>query len=149
MRAIFSLKKGFKLSPDNLIIHTADHLTCYRISKTSVSRIIKETAGALRKILSEKRFTKAPSSKEEWVEIENHFERKRYFGNCISAIDGKHVLMQAPARSGSYFFNYKKRHSVVLMAAVKSNCLFYMVDICDTDTKIMVEYSQQVILDEL
>ena len=41
----------------------------YRISKTSVSRIIKETADALWKVLSEREFIKAPSSEEEWVEI--------------------------------------------------------------------------------
>ena len=65
----------------------------YRISKTSVTRIIKERADALWKVLSERGFTKAPSSKEEWVEIANQFERKWNFGNCIGATDGKHVLM--------------------------------------------------------
>ena len=39
--------------------------------------------------------------------------------------------MQAPPRSGSYFFNYKKPHSIVLMAVVNSNCQFIMVDIGD------------------
>ena len=103
----------------------------YRISKTSVSRIIKETTDALWKVLSEREFIKAPSSEEEWVEIADQFERKWNFGNCIGAIDGKHVLMQAPPRSGSYFFNYKKTHSIVLMAVVNSNYQFTMVDIGD------------------
>ena len=80
----------------------------YGISKTSVSRIIKETTDALWKVLSEREFFKAPSSEKEWVEIADQFERKWNFGNYIDAIDGKHVLMQAPPRSGSYFFNYKK-----------------------------------------
>ena len=80
----------------------------YRISKTSVSRIIKETTDTLWKVLSEGGFIKAPSSEKEWVEIAEQFETKWNFGNCIGAIDGNHVLIQAPPKSGSYFFNYKK-----------------------------------------
>ena len=37
----------------------------YRISKTSVTRIMKETKDALWKVLTERGFIKAPSSKEE------------------------------------------------------------------------------------
>ena len=62
----------------------------YRISKTSVNRIIKETTDALWKVLSKRGFIKAPSSEE----------KKWNFEKGIGAIDGKHVLMQAPPRSG-------------------------------------------------
>ena len=103
----------------------------YRISKTSVSIIIKETTDALWKVLSERGFIKAPSSEEEWGEIADQFERKWNFGNCIGTIDGKHVLMQAPPRSGSYFFDYKKLHSIVLIPVINSNYQFTLVDIGD------------------
>lgn len=104
----------------------------YRISKTSISRIIKETTDAIWNVLLLKGFLKVPCDEKEWMEIAAQFEEKWNFPNCLGAIDGKHVVMQAPARSGSYFFNYKKMHSIVLMAVVNSNYQFVLVDIGDS-----------------
>lgn len=103
----------------------------YRMGKTSVCRIIKETSDALWDQLLKNGFLKAPKTEEEWVEIADQFESKWNFGNCLGAIVGKHVVMQAPARSGSYYYNYKKTHSIVLMGVVNSNYEFILVDIGD------------------
>ena len=101
-----------------------------RISKTSVCRIVKEMTDALWDVLKEN-FLKVPQTEEEWLNIANQFEAKWSFGNCIGAIDGKHVIMHGPARSGSCYFNYKKTHSIVLLAVVNSNYEFILVDIGD------------------
>lgn len=51
------------------------------------------------------------------------------FPHCIGAVDGKHVRIICPIRSGSMFFNYKDYHSVVLMAVADSKYRFVYVNI--------------------
>ncbi|CAH1973594.1 unnamed protein product [Acanthoscelides obtectus] len=70
-----------------------------------------------------------PSSTEEWKEISKRFEEVWNFPHCVGAVDGKHVLLQAPMKSGSDFFNYKSQYSIVLMAVVDVDYNFTFVDI--------------------
>ena len=81
--------------------------TSYRIRPTKTGKIISEnseTCQTLWTILSENDFSKSPDSEEEWLIIAAEFNDKWNFPHCLGAVDGKHVLIQAPARSGSNFF---------------------------------------------
>lgn len=44
-------------------------------------------------------------------------------------MDGKHIQISPPAGSGSYFWNYKKTNSLVLMAIANANYEFILCDI--------------------
>ena len=87
----------------------------YRISETSISRIVKTTCKAIWDILNEKGFLKCPKTTEEWREVARQFEDVWNFPNCVGAIDGKHVRIQCPSGTGSMYFNYKKYFSIILM----------------------------------
>lgn len=58
-----------------------------------------------------------------------HFAQRCDFPNCGGAIDGKHVRIVPPPLSGSYYYNYKGFHSIVLMAVVSADYEFLYVDV--------------------
>ena len=62
-----------------------------------------------------------PQTPGEWSTVAEQFWKRWQFPNCIGALDGKHVTLRQPFKSGSYFFNYKHTFSIVLMALVDAN----------------------------
>lgn len=70
-----------------------------------------------------------PLTEEKWAHIAQQFENKWNFPKCLGAIDGKHVVLQAPINSGSEYINYKSHFSIVLMATADADYNFTFVDI--------------------
>ena len=66
---------------------------------------------------------------ELWRKVAAGFKQQRNFPNCVGALDGKHVVIQKPAGSGSLFLNYKGTFSIVLLALVDHNYNFIAVDV--------------------
>lgn len=57
------------------------------------------------------------------------YEERWSFPHCLGAIDGKHIAIIPPANSGSYFYNYKGQHSLVLMTIVNAKYQFVYIDV--------------------
>ena len=76
-------------------------------------------------------FLKVPTTEAAWKRISEEFDYKWNFPHCLGAIDGKHIVIQAPNRRGSEFFIYKKTHSIVLLTVCNANYEFTLIDIGD------------------
>lgn len=70
-----------------------------------------------------------PNTHKQWVSVSEEFKFKWNFPNVIHAIDGKHIQIEAPPNSGSYFFNYKSFHRVLLLAIAGANAKFIYIDV--------------------
>ncbi|KAI5725803.1 hypothetical protein M8J77_020358 [Diaphorina citri] len=99
----------------------------YRLGKSTVGKIIHECCEAIiQKLFSQ---MMPPPGPEDWKKIGKKFEDMWNFPNCLGALDGKHVVIQAPCNSGSLYFNYKHTFSIVLLALVDADYNFIAVDI--------------------
>ncbi|VEN51638.1 unnamed protein product, partial [Callosobruchus maculatus] len=96
------------------------------ISPQALSEIIPETCWAIYRKLKNK-YMKFPKSEQEWQRIADDFSNTWQFPNCCGAIDGKHISIVKPPNSGSYYYNYKGRFSVILFAIANANYEFVMV----------------------
>jgi hypothetical protein len=100
----------------------------YRIGKSTVSIIIRETCYAIWTALHSEYLT-VPSTQQDWKKIAADFERLWNLPHCIGAIDGKHVAMKCPLKSGSLYYNYKGWFSIILLAVCDAHYSFTLVDI--------------------
>lgn len=70
-----------------------------------------------------------PNSETDWEKVEEAFNNRWNFPNCVGAMDGKHISIKCPANSGSLFYNYKQFYSIVLFAIVDADYKFLYIDV--------------------
>ena len=75
---------------------------------------------------------KMPNDEEEWRVVIDKFYTRWNFPNTIGAIDGKHIALKAPAKSGTIYHNYKGFFSIILLALMDADYKFLWVDMGPT-----------------
>lgn len=100
----------------------------FRMGESTVRSIIYDTCQVIWETMQPV-YLQTPHSPEEWKAVASEFGRVWNFPHCIGAIDGKHCAVQAPSKSGSEFYNYKKHFSIVLMATCDAHYRFTYVDV--------------------
>lgn len=99
----------------------------YRLGHSTVYNIIMETCKIIGNVLLKEMMPKP--TEEMWKSISADIYTIWNFPNCIGALDGKHITIQAPPNSGSLFYNYKKHFSIVLLALVDAHYNFIAVNV--------------------
>lgn len=69
-----------------------------------------------------------PKNVDDWLEVADDYAVQWQFPHCLGAVDGKHIRIVPPPDSGSFYYNYKKTHSIVLMAIANANYEFIYCD---------------------
>ncbi len=70
-----------------------------------------------------------PSSELEWRDVATRYGERWNFHHTLGAIDGKHIRIKKPDKSGSQYFNYKLYCSIMLLAIVDADYRFMYVEV--------------------
>lgn len=70
-----------------------------------------------------------PKTESEWIQISNRFDELWNFPHCAGAMDGKHVIIEAPVHSGTKYRNYKSNFSIVMFALVDAENNYTFLDV--------------------
>ncbi|XP_065324676.1 uncharacterized protein LOC135931473 [Gordionus sp. m RMFG-2023] len=98
-----------------------------KIGKTSVSTIVTSTCRLIWIGLQPKHL--CLPTVEQMLEISAEYFRKSGFPHIIGSIDGKHVKIKQPKKSGSTFYNYKKYNSIVIQGISDDKARFMLIEV--------------------
>lgn len=66
-------------------------------------------------------------TQQQYENITKDFDQMWNMPNCVGSIDGKHIAIKCPPKSGFMYYNYKKFFSIVLLAACDAKYIFTAV----------------------
>lgn len=97
----------------------------FRIGRTTIGEIVMDVCTVILDKLKEE-YLKTPNSEEKWLEIAELFLSRWNIPNNIGAIDGKRIVIQKPAFSGSHYHDYKGNESIIalVVSGPEYECLY-------------------------
>ena len=100
----------------------------FRIAQNTISGIIPVVWRAIYEVLKDE-YLKTSEDASHWKRIAQRFDRLWNFPNCLGALDGKHIKIIPPSKSGSSYFNYKGDFSMVFLALIDAGLKFIYVNV--------------------
>ena len=104
---------------------TISHL--FGIGRSTVCKVVHDTVNAIVKNLKY-RYIYFPIE-EAKKKIINGFETKWRFPQCVGAIDGSHIPIQAPLLNRTDYFTCKGCYSMLIQAVVDHRYLFHNINV--------------------
>jgi hypothetical protein len=126
-----ALPAGLKLAVTLRYMATGDSYKSlgyvFRVPCNTISVFVPVVCQAIQDCYADEQLS-CPITEDGWRQVAEEFETRWNFPHCCGALDGKHVAIKRPSKSGSLYYNYKGFFSVVLMALVDANYKFIYVE---------------------
>ena len=100
----------------------------FRVGLSTCRLIVLETCCAIIKCLGNQ-YLVTPSTKQDWLQVASDYNRLWNMPHVVGTLDGKHIRMAKPRKSGSFFFNYKDFFSIVLLGIASADYRFLYIDV--------------------
>ncbi len=100
----------------------------FRIHRFTITKIIPQVCKAIVQAY-EAELMNPPSTPEGWSEISDRFASRWNLHHVLGAIDGKHIRIRRPPEPGIAYKNYKKYHSIILLAVVDADYRFVYIEV--------------------
>ncbi|XP_052778489.1 uncharacterized protein LOC128215927 [Mya arenaria] len=85
----------------------------FRFPHNTIALFIPEVCQAIYNVYEDEMWA-TPQTEDEWRPVAEGFGDRWNFPHCCGAIDGKHVAIKKPPKSGSLYYNYEGFFSIVM-----------------------------------
>lgn len=100
----------------------------FRVAHNTISLFVPEVCDAIVQMYQPE-VIRPPTNPQEWQAIADSFSYRWNFHHTCGALDGKHVRIKKPRKSGSLYYNYKGFFSIVLLALVDADYKFIWANV--------------------
>ncbi len=134
-----ALDTGLKVAIALLYMATGDSSKClqygFHVAYNCICLLIAEVTSTIVDTYHEEVII-TPTTPDDWMVIAINNSRKWQYHHCLGAIDGKHVAIRKPMKAGSYYYNYKNFHSIILITLVDGDYKFTWVEVGANGTSL-------------
>jgi len=100
----------------------------FRVPHNTISLFVTEVLQAIVDEYGEEVVT-VPENADAWRELSDKFGNRWNFHHACGALDGKHIAIKAPPKSGTVYHNYKGFFSIILLGLVDAEYKFIWIDV--------------------